>query len=227
MIPIKDDNPRIRPPVVTVALIVVNVLVFLYELSLGPRLAIFIEEHGAIPAQIISGRHLETVITSMFLHGGFMHLAGNMLYLWIFGDNVEGYLGHLRFFCFYIACGVVAAMSHIVLGGTSVVVPMVGASGAISGVLGAYLVKYPRARVLVVIPIFLFIEILRIPALIVLGFWFVLQLFSGVMSHVGGQGAQMGGIAFWAHIGGFVAGIVLINMMKKKRPNRFGDYDLF
>ncbi|RMF65731.1 MAG: rhomboid family intramembrane serine protease [Calditrichaeota bacterium] len=216
MIPLKDDNPRANFPFVTVGFIVLNLIAFLYELQHG--LAPVVQRYGAVPVNILQGRHLETLMTSMFLHGGFMHLGGNMLYLWIFGDNVENYLGHVRFAFFYLACGLIAAMAHIFseafFGGLTQV-PMVGASGAVAGVLGAYVVKYPRARVLVLIPIFFFLTVRKIPALIVLGFWFVIQLLYGVSS-IGSRG---GGVAFWAHIGGFIAGIVLLNLFasRKKR----------
>ncbi|MFQ5824197.1 MAG: rhomboid family intramembrane serine protease [bacterium] len=216
MIPLKDDNPRSSVPIITIGLIVVNVLVFLYELSLGPRIEFFIQEYAAIPAKIVRGRELETLVTSMFLHGGFFHVGSNMLYFWIFGDNVEHYLGHFRFIYFYLICGLFAAITHIFLGGISEV-PMIGASGAISGVLGAYLVKYPRAQVLVLIPIFWFITIRKIPALFVLGLWFAMQLLSGVFSGLSSTGLEKGGIAFWAHVGGFVAGMILINIFKRKR----------
>lgn len=216
MIPLKDDNPRASVPLITIGLIVVNVGVFLYQLSLGPGIDNFIIKYGAIPDNIVHGKELQSLFTSMFLHGGFLHLIGNMLYLWIFGDNVEHYLGHFRFLYFYLICGLVAAFAHIFLGGISDV-PMVGASGAISGVLGAYLVKYPRARVLVLIPLFWYITIQKIPALFVLGFWFLMQLLSGVFSGLSSTGMEKGGIAFWAHVGGFVAGLILIILLPKKR----------
>ncbi|MFQ5603263.1 MAG: rhomboid family intramembrane serine protease [bacterium] len=210
MIPIKDDNPRLAAPFVTIAFIVINVLVFFYELNTG--LAGVINRFGLRPSVVVQGQNLETIFTSMFLHGGFMHLAGNMLYMWIFADNVEGYLGHGKFIVFYFLCGFAAVATHIFFSGFSTV-PMVGASGAVSGVLGGYLIKYPRARVLVVIPIIYFLTVRKIPAFLVLGFWFLIQLFSGV----GSLGYQGGGVAFWAHVGGFVAGIVLIHLFPAKR----------
>ncbi len=213
MIPLKDDNPRSTAPVLTIGLIVVNVIVFFFEYQTG--FVAMIERFGAVPIYILSGQRIETLLTSMFLHGGFMHLAGNMLYLWIFGDNIEHYLGHGRFIVFYLTCGLLAVAAHIVLGGVSDV-PMVGASGAISGILGAYLVKYPKARVLVLIPIIWFLTIRHIPAIFVLGFWFVMQLFSGL----GSIGAEGGGVAFWAHIGGFVAGAALIMVFPQRRRSR-------
>ncbi len=209
MIPIKDDNPTSTVPYVSITLIVINVLVFFMEAT-GDYDAI-IRRYGLLPLDLMQGRNLHTIFTSMFLHAGLLHLGGNMLYLWIFADNVENYLGHGRFIVFYFACGVVAVFTHVMFS-TNLTVPMVGASGAISGVLGAYMVKYPRARVLVVIPIFWFLDIRKIPAMIVLGFWFLMQLFSGVAT----LGHQGGGVAFWAHIGGFAAGVILILLMRPK-----------
>ncbi len=207
MIPLKDDNPRLRPPVFTVGLIVLNLVAFYYEKKFGLNNVVF--QLGVIPANIIERRELHTLVTSMFLHGGFLHLGGNMLYLWIFGDNIEGYLGHSRFLVFYLFCGFVAVFTHIFFSGISET-PMVGASGAISGLLGAYLVKYPKARVLVVIPIVFFLTIRKIPAYAVLGFWFVMQLLYGLSSLGISPG---GGVAFWAHIGGFAAGMLLISLL--------------
>lgn len=210
MIPLKDDNPRSAFPVLTITLIAVNILAFVLELQFG--LEYVVVKYGAIPIEIVNGQDLETMFTSMFLHGGFMHLAGNMLYLWIFGDNIESYLGRFKFILFYLICGLIAIFAHIFMSGSSEV-PMVGASGAISGILGAYLIKYPKAKVLVLIPIIFFITVRRIPALFVLGFWFIMQLFSGVVT-IGGEG---GGVAFWAHIGGFVAGLGLILLLSEKK----------
>jgi len=209
MIPLKDDNPRSSFPIFTILLIIINIIVFYFEATTGYTQ--LIERFGAVPGQIVRGQKLETLITSMFLHGGFMHIIGNMLYLWIFGDNIEHYLGHFKFLLFYFTCGLIAVIAHIILG-SSPDVPMVGASGAISGVLGAYLIKYPKARILVLIPIFIFITIRPIPAVIVLSFWFIMQLFSGL----GTLGISGGGVAFWAHIGGFIAGAVLILVLAKK-----------
>ena len=151
----------------------------------------------------------------MFLHGGWLHLGGNMLYLWIFGDNVEDKLGHIRYLAFYIVCGLAASILHVFVDSTSIV-PTVGASGAIAGVLGAYLLLFPRARVVTLIPIFVFIQVAELPALLVLGFWFVMQFFNGLMS-LGYQTAGMGGVAWWAHIGGFVAGLALVIPLRKFR----------
>jgi len=219
MIPLKDDNPRLRPPIFTVGLIAMNVVAFYFEIQFGLNDVVY--QYGAIPSHIVELKNLETLLTSMFLHGGFLHLGGNMLYLWIFGDNIEGYLGHSRFLLFYFLCGFVAVFTHIFLSGISDT-PMVGASGAISGLLGAYLVKYPKAKVLVVIPIICFLTIRKIPAFVVLGLWFVIQLFYGVSSLGISQG---GGVAFWAHIGGFVAGILLIYLFPAKKLRISSSYN--
>ncbi len=210
MIPIKDDNPSATVPFVTIGLIAANVLVFFLEAT--GSYEILIKRYALFPAEVLRGRQLHTVFTSMFLHAGLLHLGGNMLYLWIFGDNVENYLGHTKYLVFYFVCGGFAVVAHLLLT-SNLTVPMVGASGAISGVLGAYLVKYPHARVLVVIPIFWFITLRKIPALMVLGFWFLIQLFSGVAT----LGYQGGGVAFWAHIGGFVAGMTLIVFLPRRK----------
>lgn len=214
MIPIKDDNPRSKTPVITIAIIALNILVFYFEYQVGFEPMVY--RFGAIPDRILAGQGWLTLFTSMFLHGGFLHLAGNMLYLWIFGDNVENIMGRGNFVVFYVTCGLVAAATHILVSGGSQV-PMVGASGAISGVLGAYMVKFPRANVVVVLPIFFFLMVRKIPALFVLGFWFVMQLFSGLA--VVGLPQSGGGVAFWAHIGGFVAGIILVQFFDRRpRP---------
>jgi membrane associated rhomboid family serine protease len=221
MIPLHDDNPTEINPIVTIALIVVCSLVFLYQASLPDRVGeAFVFSYGAIPAVIFGHEEspLEgavgfpvtlTLLTSMFLHGGWMHLIGNMLYLWIFGNNIEDVMGHVKFIIFYVVCGILAAISHALTDPSSAV-PMVGASGAISGVLGAYLLLFPRAQVLVLIPLGLFTRTMYVPAGFVLGFWFVLQLLSGGMS----LGRGGGGVAFFAHVGGFVAGMALIGLFK-------------
>jgi membrane associated rhomboid family serine protease len=227
MIPLKDDNPVRITPLVTWALILVNVLVFFYQLSLDPRQEqVFVYQYGSIPAVVLGYKALPAMLaaippklslfTSMFLHGGWLHLIGNMWYLWIFGDNLEAAMGKLRYLIFYLACGVLASISHSYSNPTSVI-PTIGASGAISGVLGGYLLLYPRARVLVLIPLGFFIRIMQIPAGFVLGFWFVLQLLSGSLA-----GAQQGGgVAFWAHIGGFIAGMILVGLFKKREVRFF------
>ena len=226
MIPLRDDNPIRSRPVVTVALIVLCTLVFLWQLSLsanGQQQAAYL--FGLIPAVLFGNAQLEgqwipagaTIITSMFLHGGWLHLIGNMLYLWIFGDNIEDRLGRGRFIVFYLVCGAVAALGQGVADPRSEV-PMIGASGAISGVLGAYLVLYPRAKVLVLLPLLIFVTTVRVPALVVLGIWFAAQLLSSLVA-APGSGA---GVAFAAHVGGFVAGVVLIRLFlrDRRRPRR-------
>lgn len=221
MIPLHDDNPTHIRPLLTIGLIVTCVLVYLWQMSLGARggqLAVY--AFGLIPARLVEGAQLPpelalvppagTVFTSMFLHGGFMHLAGNMLYLWIFGNNVEDAMGHTRFIVFYLLCGIGAALAQALMEPSSEI-PMIGASGAISGVLGAYLLLYPHARVLVGIPIGFFIHATRLPALWVLGLWFVFQLVSNAFDD--GEG---GGVAWLAHIGGFIAGMVLVPFFKDR-----------
>ena len=227
MIPLRDDNPTKIVPVVTVALIAVNTLVFLYQLSLGPgEERIFVYQFGAIPAVILGESALPagvaaippvlSVFTSMFLHGGFMHLIGNMLYLWIFGNNIEDAMGHARYIFFYILTGVAASLAHVVTNIDSTI-PSIGASGAISGVLGAYLLLYPRAQVLVLVPLGFFTRLMYIPAGVVLVLWFLLQLLQGSLTL--GQGG--GGVAFWAHIGGFVAGMILVGVFKNRSVSFF------
>ena len=224
MIPVGDE-PRSRAfPFVNLTLIVVNVLVFFYELTLRPRdLQALFFDWGVVPVRLVdwlqspSGWEVPaTVITSMFLHGGWLHLIGNMLYLWVFGDNVEDALGHVKYLLFYLASGIgaVALQVAIDMDGT---IPMVGASGAISGVLGAYLVLYPTATVAVLVPWFWFFGFMPMPAAVLIGFWFLLQLFSGVAS-LGAQAVGVEtGIAFWAHIGGFITGFLLVLLLRPRR----------
>jgi membrane associated rhomboid family serine protease len=210
VIPLRDINVRHTFPAVTIALIVANVAVFFYELSMGGRLHEFFLQSAFIPREYFEGGGVASqarpVMISMFLHGGWLHLLGNMLYLWIFGDNVEDRMGHFRFLGFYVVCGWIATLAHAYTNPESAI-PAIGASGAISGVLGAYLVMFPRARVLTLIPLGFFIRITELPAMAVLGLWFLLQLISGV--GVLGAQAGAGGVAWWAHIGGFVAGMFL------------------
>ncbi len=223
MIPLKDRNPTHRVPVVNIALIVANIAVFLYEVSLGPRIEQFFLTFGVVPSDIVESftsvrfriGAVSTFFTSMFLHGGWLHLAGNMLYLWVFGDNVEDKLGHGRYLVFYVVCGLAASLLHVFIAPSSSM-PTVGASGAISGILGAYLFMFPRARVVTVIPIFFFLQFAELPALVVLGFWFVMQFFNGLIS-LGYETGGMGGVAWWAHVGGFVAGLILILPFRKYR----------
>jgi membrane associated rhomboid family serine protease len=202
MFPISDVIPSRTKPVVTVSLIVVNSLVFLYQVSLpGRDLDLFVTQYALIPAYF----SWATVITAMFLHAGWMHVIGNMLYLWIFGDNVEDRLGHVPFLFFYLVCGAAAAIAQMIIDPFSTV-PMLGASGAIAGVMGAYFVLYPESRVLTVVFILIFFDLVEIPAVFFLGIWFLMQLLSGVGS-LGASNAAGGGTAFFAHIGGFVVGV--------------------
>ena len=226
MFPIRDENPTHRTPVVTIALIAANVLVFIWQLLLPPRgAAAAVYSLGLIPAVLFGSVELPaeirtvptalTPLTSMFLHGGFLHLAGNMLYLWVFGDNIEDRMGRGRFLVFYVLCGIAAALAQALPDPRSEI-PMIGASGAVSGVLGAYLLLYPRAPVLVVIPLLIVLYTVHVPALIVLGLWFVGQLLSSL--------AQQGeaGVAFRAHVGGFLAGLLLIRLFaRSRRPGGF------
>ncbi len=204
MFPISDVIPSRTTPVVTVGLIVVNSLVFLYQVMLPNRqLDLFVAQYALIPAYF----SWASVITSMFLHAGWMHVIGNMLYLWIFGDNVEDRLGHGWFLVFYLAAGTTAAIAQLIINPYSTV-PMLGASGAIAGVMGAYFVLYPESRVLTAVFILIFFDLVEIPAVFFLGIWFLMQLLSGVGS-IGSTDASGGGTAFFAHIGGFVIGVVV------------------
>lgn len=216
MFPIRDDVPSRTYPYATLGLIILNTFIFI--LQFGHRMsdpagaAGAIASFGMVPARVAEGR-LWPFLTSMFMHGGWFHLIGNMWYLWIFGDNVEDRLGHVKFVVFYIACGLLGNLGHF-LSSPGSAVPAVGASGAIAGVLGAYLISYPMARVLVVIPLFVFLHLMSVPAMLVLGFWFIIQLASGAISL--GQSGAHGGVAWWAHIGGFLAGIALLNVMRPR-----------
>jgi membrane associated rhomboid family serine protease len=212
MIPIKDDLPIRSTPWITMGLIAVNLFVFLYEASLGAHVEQLIVSYGAIPSVLMQNSPIPpmTVFTSMFLHAGILHVGGNMLYLWIFGNNIEDVMGPGRFILFYLMCGIVAVYGHAWVEPASQV-PMVGASGAVSGVLGAYLLLFPRARVLTLLPLGFFTQMVHIPALWVLGFWIVVQLVNGLSSL-----NQVGGVAWFAHIGGFLAGMLLIPVFKKK-----------
>lgn len=224
MIPLKNDIPSRTFPFVTLGIIILDVMVYLYQVSLGYHgQEIFVHQMGAIPFEIIHIIDIDphsavpiplTIFTYMFMHGGFLHLLGNMLYLWIFGDNVEDSLGHIRFFLFYLFCGVMAALIHI-LSDVNSLSPMVGASGAIAGVLGAYFLLYPKANVLTLVIFFLFIRIIRIPAVLFLGLWLLIQILNiGSLSPV----------AWYAHIGGFICGILLIAFFISKRRGKIKYY---
>lgn len=225
MIPLHDDNPTRIFPFLTVAIIAACVLVYLWQASLGPQgYEAAVYRLGVIPAVLLDKVQLPpqlalippaaTILTSMFVHGGFLHLAGNMLYLWIFGNNIEDAMGHPRFAVFYVLCGVAAVFGQVLQNPDSEL-PMVGASGAISGVLGAYLLLYPRARILVLIPLGFMMQLVRLPAGWVLGIWFLIQILS---SSVSGDEA---GVAWYAHIGGFVAGMALIPLFKSRSVRLF------
>ncbi len=227
MIPLHDDNPTKTKPYVTIGIIALCVVAFLWQFSLDERAAFAaVVGLGVIPAVLVEGRQLPpelvmvpawlTLVTSMFLHGGWMHLIGNMLYLWIFGNNIEDSMGHGRFVAFYVVCGFAAAFAHALQDPGSTV-PMIGASGAISGVLGAYLLLYPRARVMVLVFLWIYVRIFHLPAMAVLGFWFALQFLNAAVAESGG-----GGVAWWAHVGGFVAGMALIALFSHKRVRLFG-----
>ena len=234
MIPLKDDVPSRSVPIITIVLIALNVAAYVYQLSLGlspggGRAAeAFIFEFGATPCRLTGTcdrgdfpSPYVTVFTSMFLHGGLLHVGGNMLYLWIFGDNIEDALGHGRFLVFYLLAGVAAAVAQTVTGPTSTI-PMIGASGAVSGVLGAYLLLFPYATILTLVTFGFFIRTVHIPAVIVLGFWIVLQLLNGwltVSASAMGRG-ETGGVAWFAHIGGFLAGMVLLLLFRPRTSRR-------
>jgi len=220
MIPLRDDIPSQKKPIITTLLISVNILVFFYQFSLGEGFEQFVFKYGAIPYQITHGEGITpystfpfplTLFTAMFLHGGFLHILGNMLYLWIFGDNVEDRLGHFKFLVLYLISGIGASLSHIIISPNSTL-PMVGASGAIAGVLGAYLIEFPYARISTLVFFGFFVRLIRIPAFFVLGFWFILQIFYALPS-LGAPGG--GGVAWFAHIGGFLIGIFLSIILKR------------
>ena len=212
MIPLRDTQPSYTFHFVTVAIIVLNVAAFLYEFSMDPyELNFFIAHYGVIPTRF----QWMDVLTSIFLHGGWMHLIGNMWFLWIYGDNVEDILGHSQYLLFYLLCGLAATMVHVAFNADSRV-PTIGASGAIAGVMGAYVVKFPHSRITTLVPITIFLTTVDIPAYFILLYWFVIQFFSGVGS-VGHSHLSQGGVAWFAHIGGFLAGVALILVMRTEK----------
>ena len=213
MIPLRDVIPSRTTPYVTIGIIVLNALMFLWELSVGSQIDQFLFTFGLIPADFMWSR----VLTSMFVHGGWLHVGGNMLYLWIFGDNVEDRMGHGRFIVFYLLCGITAALAQTAMAPDSPV-PMVGASGAIAGVMGAYFVLYPRSRIVTLVPLFIFVQIMEVPAILFLGIWFLMQFISGVGTVATVAARNSGGVAFWAHVAGFVAGVA--GVMVFRRPER-------
>jgi membrane associated rhomboid family serine protease len=224
MFPIRDDAPRYGTPYVNYFLIALNVLVFLFELGQSPRGRVAFEfSFGVVPANVTAAVHAGSyavaflpVLTSMFMHAGWLHIISNMWWLWIFGDNVEDALGHLRYLLFYLLSGLGASLVHILfnLGST---VPSVGASGAIAGVMGAYFVLFPAARVLTLVPFF-FVFFTWLPAWLILGYWFVIQFLSGAASSIAAAQSSGGGIAFWAHVGGFLTGVLLIKLFPRRAP---------
>jgi membrane associated rhomboid family serine protease len=217
MLPLRDVIPSRTTPYVTIAIIILNALAWLFEISM-PRedLTVFLQVWGVVPAAFIPS----TLFTAMFLHGSWSHVIGNMWYLWIFGDNVEDRLGHGRFIVFYLLCGVVASFGQIVLDPGSTL-PMIGASGAIAGVMGGYFVLYPQSRVLTLIPLIIFWEIVELPAIMLLGFWFLMQLFSaGAIAVTATTGGGSGGVAFMAHVAGFVVGMIgVFAFRRRQRPD--------
>lgn len=223
MIPIRDQNPSGSFPYVTISIICLNSIIFLFELSLGHQRESFLFQFGIIPAKVTyhadisdSGllRAYFPFLSYMFLHGGFIHLIGNMWYLWIFGDNIEDMLGRFRFAVFYLICGIGSAVVHVYFNSQSSV-PCIGASGAIAGILGAYTITFPRAKVLVILPLFIIWPLIELPAVFVLGFWFFIQFLSGATSITAIEGS---GVAWWAHVGGFILGIILIKIFSRARP---------
>jgi len=232
VIPISDDPPFRRSfPIVTLTLIAVNIAVFIYELTLGSGIDMLFRSAGVTPLEFAVrtdvppaaplGIFYTTLLTSMFLHGGILHIGSNMLFLWIFGDNVEDRLGHLRYLLFYVVCGLGASFAHIYFNWGSTV-PSVGASGAIAGVLAGYMLLFPSATVRTLLFLGPFITMTRVPAIIMIGFWFVTQLVSGLAAL--GPAAQTTGVAFWAHVGGFVVGLPLVLLLKGSAPQRTFGY---
>jgi len=223
VIPYKDDNPTRTVPFVTLLIIALNVSVFVLQILYGGEAKGFISSYGAVPHNILTFHSDQpiapflTVFTSMFMHGGLFHIGGNMLYFWIFGNNIEDVLGHLRFLLFYLFSGIFSAYAYALTAPDSTI-PMIGASGAISGILGAYIFLFPRARVHTIIFLGFFVQVVRIPALIVIGFWAIIQFVSGLLSH--GQMNQ-GGIAWFAHMGGFIAGLFTIKLWLPRRTGRW------
>jgi membrane associated rhomboid family serine protease len=230
VIPLKSDNPLLTFPVMTILLIITNTLVFLYELSLSPRAGNrLIYEFGLIPARIdmlfdptlhvhvahaAAGSAFLPIFTSMFLHAGWLHLLGNMLFLWVFGGSVEDRMGHVAYLLFYLFCGLGAGAVHTAFNFGSTV-PTIGASGAISGVMGAYIILFPRSRILTLVPLLIIFFLWRIPAVLILGYWFVIQFLSGLSA---AAGAQQGGVAVWAHVGGFIIGAIIVLILGLRRP---------
>ena len=219
MLPLRVENPAQRFPFIKIALVAISTLVYFYQASLGQAGILFIWKYSLVPKALVSLTPIHpastlfpplTIITSMFLHGGLWHLLGNMLFLWIFADNIEDKLGHFRFLLFYLACGAISAVVQVMTAPSSAL-PMIGASGAIAGVMGAYFLRFPRTKVWTLIIIFFFIRVIRIPAVVFLGLWFIFQLLVGAPT----LGSTEGGVAYFAHIGGFLSGMILFKAMEK------------
>ena len=219
MIPFKDDNPTRTFPFITIVFIALNIFIFFLQITSSTDARDLVYFYGAIPHFLLTFstnqpiNPLGTVFTSMFMHGSLLHIGTNMLFLWIFGNNIEDQLGHFKFIIFYLLCGVLAAYSHA-LAGPSSMIPMIGASGAVSGVLGAYLLLFPKARVHTLIFLGFFIQVVRLPAVFVIGFWIVIQFINGLVSK---GAADHGGVAWFAHIGGFIAGMILIRLLISRK----------
>ena len=227
MIPLKDSTKSPVFPIVNLSIIVVTILVYLFEVSIEPeQLNQLYYTFGVIPVEVIDNFFpglyftpiLISFITTLFIHGGWMHLIGNMLFLWVFGDNVEGKLGHFNYLLFYLLAGAMATLSHVISTPFSTL-PVVGASGAVAGVLGAYIISFPKSRVLALVPIFIIFTLVEIPAVIFIAIWFLLQLFNGFVSF----GGDVATVAYWSHIGGFIAGVLLIKIMAP-RESKFDYY---
>lgn len=226
MIPIRDNIPSRRFPVMNAVLIGINVILFLYEVSLAvPEREAFLRVYGMIPRQVtgffameaVSLADFGSVVTAMFLHGSWMHIIGNMLFLWVFGDNVEDIVGSWRYLLLYLLAGAVGNLAHVITNPASAL-PTIGASGAVAGILGAYLINFAHARVVTIIPLGIFLWTVELPALFFLLFWFVIQLISGFAS-LGVE--SVGGVAWWAHIGGFLAGVLLVRYLRERRYERW------
>lgn len=227
MIPIRDDNPISKPPVVTILIIATNIIAFIFQIiAPGAEGNALVYRYGVIPYEITHFQEFTsdprlttpfpnflTLFTSIFMHGGVLHIGSNMLFLWIFGDNIEELMGHFRFLVFYVLAGVIAALTQVIMAPSSTI-PMIGASGAIAGVLGAYFLKFPKARVQVLFIFFFIIQVFYVPAVVVLGIWFLIQILSGLSSI---SALEMGGVAWFAHIGGFLTGLIFVNKFQKKR----------
>jgi membrane associated rhomboid family serine protease len=225
MIPLRDSTRSDTRPVINTLLVAINIVVFLFELSLGPRTSEFFRQFGVVPVDTLQGlatgrpEVFRPLLTSMFVHGGWLHLIGNMLFLWVFGDNVEDRFGHLRYLLFYLAGGLAANVAHIALNAGSTM-PTIGASGAVAAVLGAYTFLFPGARVLTLVPLGFLLTTMELPAKIFLGLWFALQFLSGATALAVASAAKAGGVAWWAHVGGFVFGLAMAFLFYRDRRRR-------